>query len=745
MQMNQPAPPNALDANRHGFMGRDLDRVDGPAKVCGAAPYAYEVQEAPEPPLYGWIVEATVGCGQVVRIDTARAERAPGVVHVMTHLNAPQQAAASLAEKQRFNRPLPTLGDAVVPHYGQPVAFVVAQTLEQARAAAFLVEVQYATMPGEYLLQDHLDAAEKPSDDEGKDPDSAEGDFDAAFAAAPVQVDVEYTTPVHIHAQMEPHAAVAWWQGERVVVHCSTQLLESAQKRVAHTLQIPEENVRIVSRYIGGGFGGKLPVWSDVILAALASRVLRRPVKVALTRQQMFHVTSHRPDTVQRVRLGANEEGRLVAIAHEGWCHSARLDDYLEPMVTSTRSLYAAPNRMTRMRRVKLDLPVADSCRSPGEAVGMPVLECAMDELAAKLGIDPVQLRIANEPGEDPEKHVPFSTRQLVACLEEGARRFGWERRRAQPGQVRDGRWLVGMGMASASRANKLQAAQCNVTLGGDGVLVARMAMTDIGTGSYTVLTQIAAEMLGLPVEKVRMELGDSDFPPTAGSGGSFGAASSGSALYVACENLRRKLAQSAGIDPGQAEFADGHVRGGGKSAALATLPGAQGIEAEERIEPGSMESDYTQMCYGAFFAEVVVDLDSGEVRLRRMLGVFAAGRILNAKTARSQLLGGMVWGVGTALEEEAALDARFGMFANHDLAGYHVPVHADIPAGLDAVLLPEVDDKANPLKIKGLGELGISGAAAAVANAVFNATGVRVREFPITLDKVLAQLPPRA
>jgi xanthine dehydrogenase YagR molybdenum-binding subunit len=740
MQMNQPAPRNALDVNRQGLIGLDLDRVDGPAKVCGTAPYAYEVRESPQPPLYGWIVEAAIGCGRVASIDTADAERAPGVVHVMTHLNAPAQAAFSLEESQRFNRPHPMLGDAVIPHYGHPVAFVVAETLEQARTASLLVKVQYDAMPGQYRLQDHLDAAEKPGDEEAKEPDSAEGDFDAGFAAASVQVDVRYTTPVHIHAQMEPHAALAWWEGDRVIVHCSTQLLESAQKRVAHTLQIPEEKVRIVSRFIGGGFGGKLPVWADVILSALAAKVLRRPVKTALTRQQMFHVTSHRPDTVQRVRLGADRDGKLLALAHEAWSHSARLDDYMEPVVTSTRSLYAAPDRMTRMRRVKLDLPVADSCRSPGEAVGMPVLECAMDELAQALGMDPVQLRIANDASEDPEKHVPFSSRQLVACLQEGARRFGWDRRDPRPGQVRDGRFLVGMGMASASRSNKLQPARCKVTLGADGVLVARMSMTDIGTGSYTVFTQVAAEMLGLKPEQVRMELGDSDFPPTAGSGGSFGAASAGSALFDACENLRHKLAQSAGIAPEDAEFADGHVRGGGKSATLAKLAGAAGIEAEGEIEPGTMEKQYTQMSYGAFFAEVGVDTETGEVRLRRLLGVFAAGRILNAKTARSQLLGGMIWGVGTALHEEAALDARHGYFANHDIAEYHVPVHADIPA-IDAVLLPEVDDKANPLKIKGLGELGISGAAGAVANAVFHACGVRVREFPITLDKVLAGL----
>lgn len=739
MEMNQPAAPNALDANRHGHIGRPMDRVDGPKKVAGAAPYAYEVREGATP-AYGWIVEATIARGHAATIDTAAAERAPGVLWVMTHRNAPKQAPwGPLDADDRFARAKPCLADARIEHYGEPVAFVVAETLEQARAAAQLVRVTYDAEPGAYELQHNLEAAEKPGDDE--EPDSANGDFAEAFAASDVKVDLQYTTPVHIQAQMEPHAALAWWDGDHVTVHCSSQLLESAQKCVANTLQIPEETVRVVSRYIGGGFGGKLPVHADVILAVLASRELRRPVKTALTRQQMFHLTTHRPDTVQQLRLGASTDGTLQAISHESWSHCARFDNYLEPVVTATRSLYAGAHRFTRQRHVKLDLPVADSCRSPGEAVGMVTLECAMDELAEVLAMDPVALRLKNEPAQDPEKHVPYSSRQLVACIEEGARRFGWEQRTPRPAQVREGRWLVGMGMASASRGNKLKPAKCKVTFGPDGVLVARMSMTDIGTGSYTVFTQVAAEMLGLPVEQVRMELGDSDFPPTAGSGGSFGAASAGSALFDACEKLRVKFAQSAGIDPAQAEFDGGQVSGGGKSASLAKLAGPEGMEALGEIAPGSMEERYSQQSYGAFFCEVAVDADSGEVRVRRMTGVFAAGRILNEKTARSQLLGGMIWGVGTALHEEAVIDARHGWFANQDLAQYHVPVHADIPA-LDVVILPEVDDKANPLKIKGLGELGISGAAAAVANAVYNATGVRVREFPITLDKLLPGLP---
>jgi xanthine dehydrogenase YagR molybdenum-binding subunit len=741
MDMNQPAPPNALDENRQGLIGRAMDRVDGHLKVTGRAPYAFEVQEGPEDgskTAYGWIVEATVSKGRVSNIDTQAAERAPGVVHVMTHRNAPKQAPYTTEGDDRFARPRPQMNDAQVRYYGEPVAFVVAETIEQARAAAALVRVTYAQEKGEHELGPRLAQARKPEGGEGKEPDSAVGDFEGNFPKAQVKVDTTYTTPFHIHAQMEPHAALAWWEGGRVIVHCSSQLLESAQKCLAHTLQIPEESVRVVSRYIGGGFGGKLPVYGDAILAALASRELERPVKVAMTRQQMFHLTTHRTQTIQRVRLGATREGQLTAIAHEATSHSARFDDFYETAAKQTRSLYAAEHRMTKHRVVKLDLPVSDSCRAPGEAVGLLALECAMDELAHRLRIDPVELRLRNEAKQDPEKHVPYSTRQLVQCLQEGARRFGWSKRNPEPGQVREGRWQIGMGMCATTRGNFLRPAKCKVRLDGQGVLTARMSMTDIGTGSYTVLTQIAAEMMGLAPENVRMLLGDSDFPPTAGSGGSFGAASAGSALYDACEKLRAKLAMSAGIDPARAVFEHGRITGSGKGIALASLAGPDGVEADGEIEPGDMEEKFSQQAYGAQFAEVAVDMDTGEIRLRRMLGVFAAGRILNEKTARSQALGGMIWGVSNALHEEAVVDPRYGFFANHDLAEYHVAAHADIPA-IEAIFLPEVDDKTNPLKIKGVGELGISGAGAAVANAVFNATGVRIRDFPLTLDKVLA------
>jgi xanthine dehydrogenase YagR molybdenum-binding subunit len=740
MEMNSPAGRNPLDDNKQGLIGAPLDRVDARMKVTGRAPYAFEVREGTKP-AYGFIVEATIARGTVASIDTAAAERSPGVMLVMTHKNAPAQAPfGPLSLDDRFARAKPYLNDARIEQYGEPVAFVVAETFEEARAAALAIRVDYAPEAGEYELERSLERGEKPEPKPDHEPDSAVGDFEAAFAAAAVKVDATWKTPYHIHAQMEPHAALAWWEGDRVVIHCSSQLLESAQKCVANTLMIPVENVRIVSRFIGGGFGGKLPIHADALLSAMAARQLNRPVKTALTRQQMFHITTHRSATIQRVRLGASADGKLLAIGHEATSHCARFDDFYEAAAQQTRSLYAAPNRMTRHRRVRLDLPVSDSTRAPGEAVGLLALECAIDELAEKLGLDPIELRLRNEPSEDPEKRVPYSTRQLVPCMQEGARRFGWSQRNPRPGQVRRGRFLIGIGMAAATRGNFLRPSKCKVLLDRDGFLVARMSMTDIGTGSYTIFTQIAAEMLGLPANRVRIEIGDSDFPETAGSGGSFGAASAGSALFDACDKLRVGIVTAAGMSLGEARFFDGKVAAAGRTVILSRLAADTRLEADGEIKPGEMTKKYSQQSYGAHFVEIGVDMASGEARLMRMLGVFAAGRILNMKTATSQAIGGMIWGVGAALAEEGLVDPRFGCFANHDLAEYHVPAHADIPA-IEAHFLSEIDDKTNPLKIKGVGELGTCASGAAVVNAIYNACGVRVRDYPATLDKLLGGL----
>jgi xanthine dehydrogenase YagR molybdenum-binding subunit len=733
MEMNSPVGPNALDAQ--GIVGKPIARVDGRLKVTGGARYAYEMQQ--DNVLYGFVVEASIGNGTIRSIDTRAAEKAPGVALVLTHRNAPAQGTGNHREAH------PVLTGPQVRGYGQPVAFVVAESFEQARAAAYLVDVKYDRSSGKYALRANLKDARVPKPSDAPAADSAVGDFAGAFASAPVQLDVTYTTPLQSHAMMEPHATLAMWDGDKLILHTANQMLNQGQRVIATTLKIPAENVRLISPFIGGGFGGKLWVAADAILAAIASQKLKRPVKIALTRQQIFHVTTHRSDTIQHIRLGTDRDGRILAIGHDVFSGNLPSEQTYEGAALQTRTLYAGANRLTRHRLAPLDIPVASSMRAPGESVGLMALECAMDELAEKLKLDPIELRIRNEPSEDPEKHIPYSSRHLIACMQEGARRFGWDKRNAKPGQVRDGHWLVGVGMAAATRGNPLLLSKANVRLDPDGTATVKMAMTDIGTGTYTILAQIAAEMLGLPIERVRVALGDTNFPQAAGSGGSWGAGSSGSALFEACNSLREKLARAAGMDPATARFANGGIASGEKFRKLTDLVGA-GMDADGEIRPGRNNKDFSQQSYGAHFAEVGVDEDTGEVRVRRMLGVFTAGRVLNAKTARSQAIGGMVFGVGAALHEAMTLDARFGYFVNHDLAEYHVPVHADIPA-IDAIFLSELDDRSNPLKSKGIGELGICGAGASVANAVYNACGARIRDYPITLDKLLSALPVRA
>jgi xanthine dehydrogenase YagR molybdenum-binding subunit len=701
------------------MIGQPINRVDGPLKVSGTATYAYEHWDVGQP-LYGFIVGATIGKGRIATIDTARAERAPGVRMVMTHRNAPVQGKADPSIPSAYSRAYPTLSGPDVHHYGEPVALVVAATYEQARAAASLVDVTYAGEAGRFDFAARLDQAYAPKAvNAGLPTDSAVGDFDPAFDGAEVKVDQTYSTPYQSAQPMEPHACLVVPRGEDLTFYVSSQIVAEARTAIASTLRMDEKRIRIVTPFVGGGFGSKLGIHSETILAGLAARELKQPVKVVMTRQQIFHLLGVRPVTSQRVRLGARRDGRLVALGHDVTMHTSPLAEFAEQTATSARPLYAAPNRLTRHRLTELDLPRGEDVRAPGEAPGLLAVESAVDELAVTLGMDPVELRILNEPEVHPESGVPFSERRLVECMREGARRFGWERRPARPGSLRDGRWLVGYGMAAAARMQFQLPSKARARMGPDGIAVVRSDITDIGTGTYTIVAQVAAETLELPLERVRVEIGDSDYPPGAGSGGSFGASNTCTAVYNACVALREKL--RAGDIP------------------------AEGVEAEGEII--SMRADpnyknYSIHTYGAHFAEVGVDADTAEIRLRRMLGVFSIGRVLNAKTARSQLIGGMTFGVSSALLEEAVVDTRTGAFLNHDLAGYLVPVHADIPE-IDAVLLDGFDDKANVLGAKGAGELGNCGANAAIANAVYNATGVRVRDFPITLEKVLPGLPP--
>ncbi|MBS0411193.1 MAG: xanthine dehydrogenase family protein molybdopterin-binding subunit [Proteobacteria bacterium] len=740
------AIPNPVSENKGGVIGRAVDRYEGPLKVSGTAPYAYEVQP-PSPPAYGYVVGAEIGCGRVAAIDDAAALAAPGVKLVWHAFRKPVQAErGAKANPHSQAAAEPVFADDEVAFWGQPVAFVAADTLENAREAAALLVIHYAETSPDYHF-DPLKGDLPPGED-----DVRLGDFEGAFAAAPVQVDSVFTTPIQNHCQMEPCATTAWFEGDTLVVHTSNQSIKRPQHLLAETLQIHREKVHLMSRYIGGGFGGKGPSYEDLTLAALAARDLGQPVKVAFTRQQMFHASIHRPATVQRVRLGATPDGRLTAFALEAATHCARHDTFTEHAASFSRALYAAPNRLTGHRLVRLDIPVAGAMRAPGEAVGMLSLEGAMDELAEKLGLDPIELRIRNEPDSHPETGAPFSARQLVECMTDGAQRFGWSKRNPKPAQVMDGEWYVGLGMAAAIRGNFLLPAKASMKIEADGTVTIRQGMTDIGTGTYTILAQITAETLGVPLDKVVVEIGDSGFAPAPGSGGQFGAASAGSAALATGMVLRKTLAEMAVADPASplygaqasaADFRDGLITVENRSETLAGLVARlapAGVEVEGASSPAADARNFAQHAYGATFAEVGVSSVTGEIRIRRMLGAFACGRILNAKTARSQITGGMIWGVGTALHEVNRVDERYGSFIGQDLGGYLIPAHADI-VDLDAYFLPEVDDKANPLGIKGVGEVGICGVGAAIANAVYNACGVRLRDYPLTPDKVLVGL----
>ncbi|WP_208277284.1 aldehyde oxidoreductase molybdenum-binding subunit PaoC [Massilia oculi] len=729
MKFTKPETTNPIDQMK--VVGKPLDRIDGPLKTTGSAPYAYEQHAAAPNAAYGYVIGAAIAKGRIVSIDTAAARRAPGVIAVVTHENAGKLG------KGNFNT-AHLLAGPEVQHYHQAVGIVVAETFEQARAASSLVKVEYAKANGSYDLAAAMNAAVTPKTG---DAESKVGDFDGAFAGAPVKLDATYTTPDQSHAMMEPHASIASWDGDKVTVWTSNQMIDWGKQDLAKTLGVPARNVRLVSPYIGGGFGGKLFLRAEAVLAALGARAAKRPVKVALQRALMINNTTHRPATIQRIRIGATREGRISAIAHESWSGDLP-GGQPETAVQQTRLLYAGGNRLTRLQLATLDLPEGNAMRAPGEAPGMMALEVAMDEMAEKLRMDPVTFRIVNDTTVDPEKAGrKFSQRRYVQCLRQGAERFGWDKRKAQPAQVREGQWLVGMGMASAFRNNMNMKSAARVRLESDGKVTVETDMTDIGTGSYTIIAQTAAEMLGLPVERVNVRLGDSDYPVSAGSGGQWGANSSTAGVYAACVKLREQIAQKAGLDAAKAEFIDGAVRVGARSVPLTEVARGGAIVAEDTMEYGDLEKKMQQSTFGAHFVEVAVDVATAEVRVRRMLSVCAAGRILNPKSARSQVIGAMTMGVGGALMEHLAVDKRHGFFVNHDLAGYEVPVHADIPHQ-EVIFIDETDPTTSPMKAKGVGELGLCGVGAAVANAIYNATGVRVRDYPVTLDKMLARMP---
>jgi xanthine dehydrogenase YagR molybdenum-binding subunit len=740
MKFDTPAGTNPIDQLK--VVGHATDRIDGKYKTTGTAPYAYERHNVVANQAYGYVVGAGIAKGRICSMHVEEAEQVPGVLAIVTTLDTARLGRGMLNAAYLF-------GGDEVQHYHQAIAVVVAETFEQARAASFLIRVDYAPEAGRFDL-----AAEAPSaplapgdsgEGSGNEAEARVGDFEGAFAQAPVTLDETYTTADESHAMMEPHATIAAWDGDKLTLWTSNQMIAWAKGSMAKILGIPKENVRVDSPYIGGGFGGKLFVRADAVVAALAAKAAKRPVKVALTRPLLPNNTTHRPATIQRIRIGATSGGVITAIAHEST--SGNLPDGSpETAVDQTKLLYAGANRLTVLRLAHLDLPEGNAMRAPGEAPGMLALEVAMDEMAEKLDLDPVEFRIRNDTQVDPgNPDHPFSHRDLVGCLRLGAERFGWANRNPKPGQVREGQWLVGLGMAVGFRNNLLMKSGARIRLDGNGTVTVETDMTDIGTGSYTIIAQTAAEMMGVPLDKVIVRLGDSDFPASAGSGGQWGANNSTAGVYAACMKLREAVAKRLGINSADAVFADGEVRSGNRAVPLGEAAAVGGsLVAEDAIEYGELSTKYPQSTFAGHFVEVAVDVDTAEVRVRRMLAVCAAGRILNPKSARSQVIGAMTMGVGAALMEKLSVDKKRGFFVNHDLAGYEVPVHADIPHQ-DVIFLDEVDPMSSPMKAKGVAELGICGVGAAVSNAVYNATGVRVRDYPLTLDKLLDRMPDAA
>ncbi|MEV5164853.1 xanthine dehydrogenase family protein molybdopterin-binding subunit [Streptomyces werraensis] len=692
-----------------GLIGTAHTRVEGRDKVTGAARYGGDIPFAGL--AHGMLVLSTVARGRIRSVDTGPVLAMPGVLTVLHHGNAPRLNSDYVGILG-----VPPDPTAVVfqhdrvPHAGWPVALVVAETPEQARAAADALTVRYEEEPHDVALSaDRPDAYAA----DGHMPGTTEkGDLEAELAASAHVVDAEYTTPEEHHAMMEPHVATAWWDGGRLDVVDSDQGITWVADELARMFSLDASAVRVRSEHVGGGFGSK-GVRAPQVAAAMAAAELGRPVRVSLTRRQMFSVTGYRSPTVQRVRLGAGPDGRLRALEHTSLNQTSTVYEFVEPGAGVARTMYDAAAHRTENRVVRLDVPSPTWMRAPGEAPGSFALECALDELAEKCGVDPIELRLRNEPQTGPVSGLPFAGRNVAACFREGARRFGWDARDPRPGVRRDGRWLVGTGTAAASFPAGTLPSTAAVTAEADGGFTVRISASDIGTGARTALTLIAADALRVPSERIDVRLGDSDFGPSGIAAGSMGTRSWGWAVAAAAEELRERLVPGVELPP------EGITVRSDTTAAIAALA------AKERHT------------WGAQFAEVAVDVTTGETRVRRMLGVFAAGRIVNPLTARNQLVGGMIWGISMALHEEAVRDPASGALYGADLAGYHVATHADVPPEVEAVWVDDHDPD-DPVGIKGIGEVGIVGAAAAVANAVWHATGVRHRGLPIRPDRVL-------
>jgi xanthine dehydrogenase YagR molybdenum-binding subunit len=702
-------------------IGQPVSRVDGRLKVTGGATYAAEFDIPGQ--AYVAIVRSTVASGRIAAIDSASAEQVPGVIAVLTHGNTPKlpYLAHRAGSDPAIGERLHVLQDDLISHQGQPVALVVADSPEQATHAASLVRVSYGQEPG---VTDFATAEPVPLTIQGEMPpsESLRGDPGAALAAADVTIDQTFDIPRENHNPIELHATIAAWEGDQLAIWDKTQWVDNVADELAAVFDIPAENIRVISPFVGGAFGSGLRVWPHVALAALGARVAERPVKLMLSRREMFYGTGYRPHTIQHLALGAAQDGRLTAIQLDAWHETSTYEEYSEALVDASRFLYSCPNVSTRYRLASMNVHTPTWMRAPGEVSGNFALECAMDELAVELGIDPVDLRQRNEPALDEFRNLPFSSRSTPECYRLGAERFGWSERNPDPGSMRDGRSLIGWGMATANYPVSFLPSSAMARLNPDGTADVAAASSDIGPGTWTSMTQVAAETLGLPIERVRFALGDTALPRAPQQGGSFTMASVGSAIRQACQTARDDvLARTGAIDIVEA---------------MAQLD--EPLEVTIDSQPGDAATRFSMHAFGAVFVEVAVDPDLGETRVRRIVGAYGAGRIVNPKLARSQCIGGMIGGLGMALMEHAVVDPRNGRVPNATFAEYHIPVHADAPPEMDVMFVEEHDPHVNPLGVKGVGEIAQVGVPPAIANAIFHATGKRVRTLPITPDKLL-------
>jgi xanthine dehydrogenase YagR molybdenum-binding subunit len=707
------------------LIGQPVSRVDGRQKVTGRARYAAEFDVPGQ--AHGAIVRSTVANGRIASIESAAAERAPGVVAVLTHRNAPRLAYREHrgAVDPDVGERLHVLQDDRVSHQGQPIALVIAETLEQANYAATQVRVTFAPETGTTditRVEPVPPTQQKTDQGERKPSETRRGDPQEALAAAEVKVDYTYVIPRENHNPIEMHATIAAWDGDRLTLWDKTQWVHNVADEIAAVFGIAAENVRVVSPFVGGAFGSALRTWPHVTLATLGARVAKRPVKVMLSRREMYYGVGYRPHTVQRVALGALRDGRLTAIVHEGYQETSTYEEFSEALLNASRFLHSCPNVYTRHRLAPMNVHTPTYMRAPGEASGVFALESAMDELAVALNVDPVELRLRSEPELDEFKKLPFSSRSTRECYRAAAERFGWSRRNREPRSMRNGRWLVGWGMAAATYPMNYAPASAMARLLPDGTAEVMSAASDMGPGTWTSMTQVAAEALGLPIERVKFTLGDTRLPRASVHGGSMTMASVGSAVQAACRKARE----------------DALARGGANDLTEAMRRLGQPLEASVDSKPGDASQRFSMHAFGAVFVEVAVDSDLGETRVRRIVGAYGAGRIVNPKTTRSQCIGGMIGGIGMALMEHAVVDARNGRVPNANFAEYAVPVHADAPPVIDVMFVEEHDPHVNPLGVKGVGEIAMVGVAPAIANAIYHATGKRIRQLPVTPDKLL-------